>query len=112
MPHLEQKEFRADYDINKMVDNPPPGYAHIEAFFTAKNGTIYAIIPRWPATDLALHDMTASADQAKISLLHPRQELKWQTRGRDLVISIPDSLRAALPDQQAYVIEMAGVKSA
>jgi alpha-L-fucosidase len=112
MPHLEQKEFRADYDINKMVDNPPPGYAHIEAFFTAKNGTIYAIVPRWPAGDLALHDMTASADQAKISLLHPRQELKWQTRGRDLVISIPDSTRAGLPHQQAYVIEMAGVKSA
>ena len=101
-----------EYYINKMVDTPPPGNAHVEAFFTAKGSTVYAIVPRWPNGELALHDMTASADQAKISLSHPRQELKWQTRGRDLVISIPDSIRASLPHQQVYVIEMAGVKSA
>ncbi|MBV8809986.1 MAG: alpha-L-fucosidase [Acidobacteriaceae bacterium] len=112
MPHLEQKDFRAEYDITKMVDTPPPGYARIEAFFTAKNNTVYAIVPRWPTGELTLHDIVAPPDQARISLLHPRQELKWQSRGRDLIILIPDSLRATLPVQQAYVIEMAGIKSA
>ena len=38
IPKLEVKEFMSDYDIKKLVDTPPAGYARVEAFFTAKNG--------------------------------------------------------------------------
>jgi alpha-L-fucosidase len=108
IPHLEQKEFRAEYHITQMVDNPPAGYAHIEAFFTQKNANIYAILPRWPQKDLVLHDFAASA-ATKATLIGRERALSFEQRGRDLVIAIPDSLRASEPPQEAYVIRMTGV---
>jgi alpha-L-fucosidase len=60
IPYLEQKEFRAEYDISQMVDAPPSGYAHIEAFFTQKDETLYAILPRWPKGEFVLRDFAAS----------------------------------------------------
>ncbi len=41
VPKMEEKEFRAEYDINKMVDSPPAGFARVEAFFTVKGRTAY-----------------------------------------------------------------------
>ena len=48
IPKLEEKEFMSDYDITKLVDTPPAGYARADAFFTAKNDAVYAILPRRP----------------------------------------------------------------
>jgi alpha-L-fucosidase len=108
VPQLEQKEFRAEYDITRMIDDPPPGYARVEAFFTQKDGQIYAILPRWPQAELVLHDFAASST-AKATLLGSGRDLSLEMRGRDVVIAIPDSLRASEPPQQAYVIGMTGV---
>jgi alpha-L-fucosidase len=105
VPRLEQKEFRAEYDITQMVDNPPSGYARVEAFFTQKDANIYAILPRWPQGDLVLHDFAAS-NAAKATLIGSERSLSLKTSGRDIVIAIPDSLRAGEPPQQAYVIRM------
>ncbi|MGH9582949.1 MAG: alpha-L-fucosidase, partial [Bryobacteraceae bacterium] len=107
MPHFEQKEFRAAYNITKMVDHPPPGYAHVEVFFASKDGAVYAIVPHRPKGDLVLRDFAASA-QTHLTLLHPEHQLQWHARDRDLVVSLPD----ALPRQEAYVIKMSGVRSA
>lgn len=108
LPHLEQKEFRAPYDISELVDNPQPGYAHIEAFFTRKDNNIYVILPRWPQGEIALHGFSASSI-AKANLLGSDREIPAQTRGRDLVLKIPDSLYAGQPSQEAYVIRLNGV---
>ncbi len=107
MPHMESKEFRAEYDITKLVDNPPAGYAHVEAFFTAKDDAIYAILPRWPAGEISLNNFGAGSG-AKISLLETGDELKWTTRGRQVVVNTPDSVRPKT-HRQAYVLKMAGM---
>ncbi len=107
MPHVEQKEYRAPYSITQKVDHPPAGYAHVEAFFTSKDGAVYAIVPHLPKGDFVLRDFAASA-QAHLTLLHPRQPLHWHVQGRDLVVSLPP----ALPKQEAYVIKISGVRSA
>lgn len=54
VPKLEQKTFRAEYNVLKLVDQPAPGEAHIEAFFTAKGPDLYAILPRWPHREIVL----------------------------------------------------------
>ncbi|MGH9581689.1 MAG: alpha-L-fucosidase, partial [Bryobacteraceae bacterium] len=109
-PHFVEKEFRAKYDITRMVDHPPPGHARVEAFFTQKHGNIYAILPRWPQGELALHDFAAS-DGAKAALIGSERSLSLQTRGRDLVVTIPESLRASEPRQEAYVIRLTDVQA-
>ena len=110
IPHLEDKEFRAAYDITQMVDNPPSGYAHIEVFFTQKKDNVYAILPRWPAGELVLHDFAASKEATAV-LVGSNRALSIQTHGRDVSIAIPDALRANEPPQQAYVIRLTGVQS-
>lgn len=108
MPHMESKEFRAEYDITRLVDNPAAGYAHIEAFFTAKDDAVYAILPRWPEGEVVLNNFGAGSG-SKITLLETGDELKYATRGQQLAVSVPDSLRLKLPRRQAYVLKMAGV---
>lgn len=108
MPHMESKEFRAEYDITKLVDNPPAGYAHVEAFFTAKDDAIYAILPRWREGEISFNNFGAGSG-SKVTLLETGDELKWSTRGRQLVVNVPGLLRAKLPPRQAYVLKMAGV---
>jgi alpha-L-fucosidase len=110
IPHLEEKEFRAEYDIMQMVDRPPPGYAHIEVFFTQKNANIYAILPRWPAGEFVLHDFAASKE-ATATLIGNNRDLSIQTHGRDVTIAIPDALRDNELPQQAYVVRLTGVQS-
>ena len=110
IPQLEQKEFRAQYEITQMVDNPPPGYARIEAFFTQKGANLYAILPRWPEGELVLHDFGAS-QTAKATLMGSERVLSLQAQGREIAIAIPESLRASEPQQQAYVIRLTGVQA-
>jgi alpha-L-fucosidase len=109
-PHIEQKEFRAEYDISKLVDAPPPGYSHIEAFFTSKGNTVYAILPQWPQKEIVLHNISAASD-CEVSLLETRDTLQWRHQNDAIVISVPENLRFNVPFRQAYVFKVSGVKS-
>ena len=40
------KEFSTAYDVTKLASKPEPGKAGIEAFFTSKGDSVYAILPR------------------------------------------------------------------
>lgn len=108
IPQLEEKEFRAQYDIKKMVDDPPPGYARVDAFFTARDDIIYAILPRWPERDVVLESLNARPG-ARITALESGDELRWRLEGSSLRIEVPAALRSKLPDREAYVLKMAGV---
>jgi len=108
MPHMQSKEYRAEYDITRLVDNPPAGFAHVEAYFTAKGDAVYAILPHWPEGEFTLNNFGAGSG-AKVSLLETGDDLKWRSHGRQLVIDVPAALRKKLPYRHAYVLKMTGV---
>ena len=108
-PKLEEKEFMSEYDINKLVDTPPAGYARVEAFFTAKKDAVYAILPRRPVTEVVL-DGIAAPNGVKVTLLEGGQELQSVREGEKLRIQVPDRLAASLPAREAYVLKLAGAR--
>ncbi|MGC2662351.1 MAG: alpha-L-fucosidase [Bryobacteraceae bacterium] len=109
VPQMEDKEFRAAYDISQMVDRPPSGYARVDAFFTKKGDNIYAILPRWPSTPIQLAGVHAPAG-ARISLLETGDTLPWQGVGSGIRIDVPQELRSKIPYRQAYVIRVQGAR--
>ena len=110
IPHLEQSEFRAEYDITKLVDHPPAGFATVEAFFTAKGDTVFAILPHWPNGQIELRNIAAPAG-SRIELLETHDALHSRTQGKNLLVTLPEGLRSKLPPRHAYVLKMAGIKS-
>jgi len=108
MPHLEEKDFMSEYDITKMVDQPPAGYARVEAFFTAKNDVVYAILPHWPDGDFILNDISTSPD-TKLTLLETRDPVEFHAEGKQVTVKLPPDLRLRLPPRVAYVLKITGV---
>ena len=109
VPTMEEKEFRSEYDIRKLVDNPPAGYARVDAFFTAKGDTVYAILPRWPARGIALDGVPASAG-VKVTLLETGDTLQARGEGNRLLIESPESLAGKIPFRHAYVLKINGAR--
>ncbi|MDE3148778.1 MAG: alpha-L-fucosidase, partial [Acidobacteriota bacterium] len=52
------KEYSSAYDVAALTGKPEPGKAAIEAFFTARGNSLYAILPRWPGRTFLLKDVT------------------------------------------------------
>ena len=109
IPHLEQKEFMSEYDITKMVDAPPPGYAQVQAFFTTKGDALYAMLPRWPERQVTLNGVAAPSG-AKIVLLETGDPLQFHATGSQLTITVPPELRFKLPERNLYTLKLTGVK--
>jgi alpha-L-fucosidase len=102
VPKLQDSQFMSEYDITKLVDAPPAGLAHVEAFLTAKGDTVYAIVPRRPRGDVVLDDLTAR----RVTLLETGQPLEFRREGARLLIRVPDTLAASLPERQAYAFKV------
>jgi alpha-L-fucosidase len=109
VPKLEEKEFMAEYDITKMVDAPPAGFARVEAFLTAGKDALYAILPRRPLKEIILDDIDASGG-VRVTLVEGGQPLETSHQGKQLRIRIPDQLSASLPQQQAYTLKVQGAR--
>ncbi|HEY1342875.1 MAG TPA: alpha-L-fucosidase [Bryobacteraceae bacterium] len=108
VPKLEEKEYRAEYDITKLVDAPPAGSARVEAFLTFKPGAVYAIVPRRPAGDLVVEGLDAPLG-VKVTLLGGRPVESTLESGR-LRIHVPESLSASLPAAEAYTFKISGAR--
>jgi alpha-L-fucosidase len=109
IPKQEEKEFRAEYDITKMVDAPPAGYARVEAFLTAKDDAVYAIVPRRPVGEIVIDDVAAPSG-IRATLIEGGHAVDAKVDGRKLRLQIPERLAASLPSQQAYTFKLAGVR--
>ena len=109
VPQLEEKDFMSDYPIDRLVDSPAAGFARVEAFFTAGDSAVYAILPRRPLKDIVLDDIAAPSG-VRVTLLEGGQPLEAAQQGSQLTIRIPDSLAAALPARQAYVLKIEGAQ--
>jgi alpha-L-fucosidase len=109
VPKQEEKEFRAAYDITKMVDAPPAGYARVEAFLTAKDDALYAIVPRRPVGEIVIQNAKAPSG-VHCTLLEGGGQVDCRITGGDLRIAVPERLSASLPARQAYVFKLAGAR--
>jgi alpha-L-fucosidase len=109
IPKLEDKEYRAEYDITRLVDTPAAGSARVEAFMTAKGNTLYAVIPRRPINEIVLDDVHTTGD-VRVTLLENHQIIESRRSGAQLSIQVPDALAAQLPATQAYVLQIEGVR--
>jgi alpha-L-fucosidase len=81
--------YRAKYDVETLTLSPAPGDARKEILFTRKGGTLYAILPRYPAGKLTVRDLRLGK-AARISLLgshHP--DIPWKQVSRDVVVTVP-----------------------
>ncbi len=105
VPRMEEKEYRAEYDINKMVDSPPSGMARVEAFFTAREGAVYAIVPRPTSGQFVVDDIEAST-APHVTLLETGQAVTSKLEGKRLAIQVP----TGLPFRQAYTFKIGGAR--
>ena len=99
----------SEYDINKMIDTPPAGYARVDAFLTIKPEALYAIVPRRPLKEVVIDDVEAPAG-VKVTLLESGQPVQARLDGKKLRIAVPDGISAALPPRQAYAFKIAGAR--
>lgn len=109
IPKLDEKQYRAEYDIMKLVEAPQAGSARLEAFLTSKNNVLYAIVPRRPASEILLDDVEATGE-IRVSLLETHQAIDSHHTGKQLSIRVADSLAAGLPNRHAYVLQIQGVR--
>ena len=109
MPRMEEKEFRAEYDISAIVDRPRAGYARVDAFFTSKDDAIYAMLPRWQENAVVLKGFTAPSE-AKVTVLETGDELEWKASGQELTITMPEAVRTKLPVRELFALKLAGAK--
>jgi alpha-L-fucosidase len=106
VPKLEyNKEYDTVYDVAQLTDRPEPGQAAIEAFFTAKGGFVYAILPHWPGRRFTLKDAAAEGVKAVTLVGGDGRPLKLTKAAGGLSVELPD-LPTALLAQPAWVLKI------
>jgi alpha-L-fucosidase len=101
--------YRARYDVETLTLNPAAGDARKEILFTRKEGTLYAILPRYPRGEFTIRGVRL-ARGARVSLLGSRHSnVPWRQRGGDLVITVPDVEDGELPFTGARVFRIDGL---
>lgn len=103
------QQWRYKYDVKELVDVPAPGNAVVEAFFTSKGDTLYAIVPHWPAKRLVIRDLH-TAGNTTVTMLGMKDRLRWTSKAGNLSIDVPIVSPEAAPCQYAYVIKITGVR--
>lgn len=103
-------DWRTGGDVMlKLTVDPDPGYAVREVFFTYKNNTLYAIIPKWPASKkIILKDFQLSGQ--KVSLLETSEILKFKNEGKNVEIMLPEFLPEKIKSVHAFVVKIEGVQ--
>jgi len=108
IPQLKRGEYMSKFNILEQTISPPPGQACKEVLFTYKNGTLYAITPRWPGHELRLKNVRPG-DDTEVSLLTPGAPLRWRADGEDVVIALPTFDPNRMSGQQAYVFRLTDI---
>jgi alpha-L-fucosidase len=105
---MKSGEFNIRYEVTDYVDRKRPGQAIIEAFFTAKDGDLYSIIPGWPARKFEIRDVPAPAGM-KVTMLGAPQPLQWSKSGNGIVVNLPEVSGDAAKAQYASVLKLQGL---
>jgi len=97
------QEFNTDYDFAKLIEAPRDGKASIEAFFTGKGDSFYAILPRWPGRHFTLKEY-AEGKLNSVTLLGAAAPLRFQASGNAITVDLPD-VPEELLGQPAWVLK-------
>ena len=89
----------------KLTEDPEPGYAIRELFFTQKGNTVYAILPNWPVNSKVFF-RDISVKGKKVTLLETGQELKYTAKGKGSEIKLPAYNPSRIKSEYAYVIKI------
>jgi len=109
VPPMERKEYMSKFNILEQTVAPPEGQAFKEVMFTFKNGSLYAITPRWPGGKLTLKDISPPSDM-EVTFLESGQELPWRADSGDLVITTPEFDPNRIKSRYAYVFRLSNIK--
>jgi alpha-L-fucosidase len=104
LPTVEyNKEFSSAYNVTKLIDDPEPGEAYIEVFFTSKGNNLYAILPRWPNHKFLIKNITGAKS---VGLLGVPEPFRFKASRQGLMIDFPE-LPQELRHQPAWVLKIA-----
>jgi alpha-L-fucosidase len=95
-------EFNSSYDVSRLTDKQAAGKAAIDAFFTAKGGDVYAILPRWPGKRFTLKDFDGVKS---VSLLGSPAQVHFKAQGSSVSIDLPE-MPEELMSQPAWVLKL------
>jgi len=97
VPDMETgNRFMTRYEVTDFVDRKEKGTAVIEAFFTKKADTLYAILPHRPAGEFRLKDVNPSAG-TEITILGDGGKGKYRVEGAGLRVTLPPPLEITQP---------------
>jgi alpha-L-fucosidase len=109
VPEFKNSEFMTRYEVDDFISKPKPSQAVIQAFFTQKDGAVYAIVPGWPGKRFTVHDISM-ASNARASLLGYADSLHWKAVGDGIELEMPEMSADRATAQYAYVIKLEGAK--
>ena len=105
-PELEYgKEWMAKYDIKEITEKGGSGKAVVEAFFTKKENTLYAICPNWPGRELVLEVGRIPAESAVV-MLGCGEKLQWELKDNRVVIDLSGIAVNDSPYRYGYTFKM------
>jgi alpha-L-fucosidase len=99
------QEWRQKYDIATIAGKPIEGHDVVEAFFTIKGDTLYAILPWWPSRSVVVKDVRPSG-RTVVTLLGLERPLKWTLLEGGLTVEVPPLAAEELPCEHAYTIKL------
>lgn len=111
-----ERDYKPKRDITHLVSgnfilkqtvDTDPGHASKEIFFTEKENNLYAISPLWPGKEMVIRDLNLTGS-SEITLLATGEKLKWENRGGNLVVSMPEfnPLKYSEEDYYAFVFKI------
>jgi len=104
-PVQQYKEYKSDYKLMESVGKPLKGKAVIQAFFTRKGQTLYAITPGWPGRQLILQNVNP-VENGTVKMLGLESALSWRMQGSAMIIDLSQITPDMLPCRTAYAFRI------
>jgi alpha-L-fucosidase len=93
----------------KQTLNPDPGMAVKEIFFTKKDNTLYAILPRMPDKSIRIKDLKVNPS-TKITMLGVDRKFNFKKDGDGIIVEIPPISINEVPGRYAYVLKITSIQ--
>ncbi|MDC1106011.1 alpha-L-fucosidase [Prolixibacteraceae bacterium] len=97
-----------DYILDQTI-RPPKGMAAKEVFFTYKDGSLYAILPKWPGNEIVLRDVQVSKD-SKVTLLGIDGFLSFEDDKEGVIVTMPTYNPNGKLVDYAYVLKIENIR--